>query len=281
MNAPTPVKRNRRTNDQIAELEERLIEIVTADPPMTIRQLFYLAVNEKLVEKTENRQGSSGVYLAMKNARREGRLAWDAIEDHTRGVQMRLQWDSVGDRLKSLGDYYRRDFWQGRKDRPAIFVEKDGLAASMFTVTSEYGVPLMPGRGDSSCSFIYQSSGYLTDDSTVYAFTDLDAKGEGSIFTEIETKLRKDFKCHAEVKRIALTEDQVNQYNLPTRPPKKSDNRPWAVELDALPKAVLQQLVRDCILNHVDADEWQDHLEKEEIERERLTQIAKRESRRK
>ena len=54
-----------------------------------------------------------------------------------------------------------------------------------------------------------------------------------------------------------MTREQVEQWNLPTRPTKMTDTRAkkfagTSVELDAIPAAKLRELVRDCIERHVD-----------------------------
>ena len=55
---------------------------------------------------------------------------------------------------------------------------------------------------------------------------------------------------------VAVTERQIVELNLPTRPTKKSDSRSknWngddSVELDAIPPNLLRQLVRDAIERH-------------------------------
>jgi len=67
----------------------------------------------------------------------------------------------------------------------------------------------------------------------------------------------KAFGVDAYFERIALTQEQVEYYNLPTRETKKSnhvkDFKGESTELDALPPDVLKQLIRDCILKHINS----------------------------
>ena len=56
--------------------------------------------------------------------------------------------------------------------------------------------------------------------------------------------------------KLAVTERQIIEWNLPTRPTKTSDSRAkrWkgdSVELDAISPNLLRQLVRDAIERHV------------------------------
>lgn len=59
------------------------------------------------------------------------------------------------------------------------------------------------------------------------------------------------------VKRIALTEEQIQYHRLPTRPTKRVGNTHAhtftgdSVELDALPSSELRNLVRECIERHI------------------------------
>lgn len=271
---PRLVKRVRRTKAEIAALRDAIRAIVRADPPMAGRHVFYLAVNHGLVPKTE--RGEDRVGEAINWLRRHGEIGWPDVIDTSRSVALAAGFASVGAALDAWAKYYRRDFWAGRQDRPAIYIEKDALAGLISPITEKYGVPLMSARGDASNGFLYECTQYLTDASTVYAFSDLDGPGEGSIIKAMRRKFPKYWNCHARIERVALTPAQVREHKLPKRPPKKGDKRKYAVDLDALPKAELQRLVKDCILRHVDASEWQAHLEHEAADQERLAELATR-----
>jgi hypothetical protein len=75
------------------------------------------------------------------------------------------------------------------------------------------------------------------------------------------------------IERIALTEAQIAEYQLPTRPTKREGNKHAkgftgdSVELDALPSATLRELVRECIERHINANELGVLREAEQSER--------------
>jgi hypothetical protein len=82
---------------------------------------------------------------------------------------------------------------------------------------------------------------------------------------------------HSEIhfERVAITPEQVERYNLPTRPTKSSDSRSKkfgkrSIELDALPPDVLVDIARNCILRHVDENAYTRTREIETQERETL-----------
>ena len=60
--------------------------------------------------------------------------------------------------------------------------------------------------------------------------------------------------------RIAVNPDQIDEFDLQTRPTKKSDTRTkgfqgGSVEVDAIPATMLRELVEDAIECHIDEDE--------------------------
>jgi hypothetical protein len=77
---------------------------------------------------------------------------------------------------------------------------------------------------------------------------------------------------------IAVTEEQIDAWNLPTRPAKASDPEAHkfgseAVELDAIPPDRLQAVVGDAISDRVEEDAWAKEQIAEESEREVLRRL--------
>jgi hypothetical protein len=88
-----------------------------------------------------------------------------------------------------------------------------------------------------------------------------------------------------ELHRIALTMDQIREYNPPPNPAKITDSRAngyiaeygdesW--ELDALEPAVLTQLIQDTVAELRDDDLWNEALEAEGYAQEQLTTVAEK-----
>lgn len=95
---------------------------------------------------------------------------------------------------------------------------------------------------------------------------------------DIRTRLQE-FGCTAEVERIALTQDQIDEYDLPPNPTKKIDPRSrkyyekygsksW--ELDALDPEVLTEIVEGRILEYLDKDRHDGALRQEQKEKDAL-----------
>jgi hypothetical protein len=77
-----------------------------------------------------------------------------------------------------------------------------------------------------------------------------------------------------------VTREQVERWNLPTRPTKQTDTRArkfgsaTSVELDAIPASQLREIVRECIERHVDQAQLKLLRVAEESERELLQKWA-------
>jgi hypothetical protein len=91
------------------------------------------------------------------------------------------------------------------------------------------------------------------------------------------------FDCDVKVRPLAVTEQQILEWNLPTRPTKESDPRArnWSggdqsVELDALSPEQMSDLIESAIISLIDQDEWQQIQEAERLDRETLEKIAQR-----
>ncbi|MBA2526858.1 MAG: hypothetical protein H0V18_13905, partial [Pyrinomonadaceae bacterium] len=72
---------------------------------------------------------------------------------------------------------------------------------------------------------------------------------------------------------LAVTDEQIEGWSLPTRPAKENADE-IAVELDAIPPDRLQALVEEAIVAHIDADAWRKEQAVEQSQREILLRLA-------
>jgi hypothetical protein len=163
--------------------------------------------------------------------------------------------------LNATANQYRRNLWASMPVYCEVWIEKDALAGVLIEETATYDVPLMVARGYASISFLHSAAKAIEargKPAFIYHFGDLDPSGVDAA-RDIEAKLRR-YAPGAEIhfERPAVTREQVEQWNLPTRPTKQTDSRAkkfgslTSVELDAIPAAKLRKLVRECIERHVD-----------------------------
>jgi hypothetical protein len=150
-------------------------------------------------------------------------------------------------------------------------------------------VPVVVSKGMPSLTQVYQSFSQIRrateagNESFIYQFGDHDPTGcliPKTIKSRVEEFCEKHSCPFPVVERIALTEEQVRHYRLPTRPTKRDGNTHAngfhgdSVELDALPSSELRALVRNCIERHISETELAVLREAEDSERELLQQFA-------
>jgi len=102
---------------------------------------------------------------------------------------------------------------------------------------------------------------------------------------DLVTRLRM-FQCDCEVQRIALTLDQVRQYDPPPNSAKEKDLQKEAYverfgfedcwELDSLEPTVIADLIREGVLSIRDEDAWGEAEEIEQEQRELLQRTSER-----
>src|SRR5215472_18468324 len=162
------------------------------------------------------------------------------------------RFSSVEQALRDTAAFYRKSLWTDADSYVEIWLEKDALAGVVLPVTSMYDVPLMVARGYASLSFLHSAAEAINDldvPAYIYHFGDFDPSGVNA-GEKIEETLRE-LAPDAEIafERIAVTPEQIADWDLPTRPTKASDTRAKSfgsiisVELDAIDPNVLRNLV--------------------------------------
>jgi hypothetical protein len=254
-----PIKRFRRLKTQVKAIKDAIKAILEADHPMTCRQVFYQLTVLGLIKKAEIEYQQTVIRL-LADMREAGEIPFSHIADHTRWMRKPASFTGVEQCLTDTATFYRRSLWTSMPMQVEIWVEKDALAGVLMEETEKYDIPLMVARGYSSMSFLHSSAKAIEakkKPAWVYHFGDLDPSGVDAA-RDIEAKLRR-YAPNTEIhfERPAVTRQQADDWNLPSRPTKQTDTRSkkWtgtSVELDAIPAARLRELVRECIERHVD-----------------------------
>lgn len=255
----SPIKRERRTKAEIVTIKQAIYDLLRADNPMTLRQLFYRLVTAGVIEKTEAEYKTTAGRLLIE-MRLDGDVPFDWVADSTRWMRKPTTYDSLQDALASTARYYRRAIWRDLPAYVEVWCEKDALAGVLYEETATYDVPLMVSKGYASLTYLHEAAQAIIAQQKptfLYQFGDHDPAGV-DIPRNIEARLRQ-FAPDAEIhfERVAVQSEQIAAWGLPTRPTKSQDTRARkfegdSVEVDAIPPTQLRQLVRDCIGRHVD-----------------------------
>ncbi len=257
----------RRRRAEIDALDYALGEIVAEVWPATVRQVFYQAVVRGLVPKCET-HGYRPVQRRLLALREELIIPYGWITDNARMVRGLARYSDPGEFIKEVGMRYRRDYWAESADMVEVWIEKDALAGVLYpTVVKEYGLDLYVTRGFSSVTYLQEAAESIAKDGRptfVYLFTDFDPSGLSIAETVERELIERAFPVKVEVERLAVTREQIDAYQLPTRPTKTTDARAGAfmaahgtgsVELDAIPPDTLRDLAKEKIEWHIDP--WQ------------------------
>jgi len=268
-----PIKRDRATKAEMALRLAGLFVIVEAMRPMTVRQVFYQATVDHIVEKTE--RGYNKVQIALAHMRRARAMPYDWIVDFTRWQRKPRTFRDVEHALEETARFYRKSLWAQAKSYVEIWLEKDALSGVLMPVTSKYDVPLMVARGYASLSFLSEAAEYMEAEKRpvyIYHLGDFDPSGvnAGQKIEETLRELAPIAEIHFE--RIAVTPEQITAWNLPSRPTKQSDSRAKgfgdiSVELDAINPNSLRDLVEVAIERHLPPHEYRVLMAAEESER--------------
>lgn len=276
-------KRNRRTRAEMDSLRVALFQILANDHPMTVRQVYYQMVSRQFIEKTEANYKNI-VCRLLADMRKQKIIPYNWIADNTRWQRKPDTYSSLSQMLESSIKFYRRALWDDQPVYVEIWCEKDALAGILNEETDKYDVPLMVSRGFASLSYLASAAEailYKNKPAYLYYFGDWDPSGL-MIDRNIEMRLRE-MAPGAEIhfERIAVTPEQIEKYNLPTRPTKTGGTHSRSftgdsVELDAIPARELRALVRNCIEQHIDQAIKERTEEIEEAERRSLADIVER-----
>lgn len=272
--------RRRSTRAEVEELQSAIYAVAQAEKPCTVRGVFYRVMSQKLVPKSE--QGYRQIQNRILLMRRGGLLPYGWISDGTRWSSKPRTWSGVDEALEDTAAFYRRALWADQNVHLEIWSEKDAIRSVVYPVTAQFDVPLMVARGFASESFLYETAQEIIADdrrTVIYQLGDHDPSGVAA-WEHTRQKLQ-DFAPDVdfEFERLAITPEQIGEYDLPTRPTKQSDSRAAkfvgeSVEVDALPSPVLRELVREAIERWIPTEALRLHQIAENSERLILRRMA-------
>lgn len=259
---------------------------------LTLRQLYYQLVARDYIPNSQKSYTNIG--RIVNKARLAGHIDWLAIVDRTRHLRSVAHWEKPQEIIESAEDSYRLDKWNTQKHRVEVWIEKDALTGVIAGICTEMDISYFSCRGYTSQSSMWRAAqrfkhSYRKQNPLILHLGDHDPSGI-DMTRDIEDRL---FTFGAgvysaegfEVKRIALNQDQIEQYNPPPNPTKLSDSRArgyiteygydsW--ELDALEPSVIVNLIRDEVLSVRDDDLWDKEVKHEKEERANLKRFHER-----
>ncbi len=204
--------RGRRRKEEVEWVRFQLYRLTAFENPATVRGIYYRAVSEGWIPKTDKAYRLiQGQLLAM---RRAGLLPWHWITDSSRIVRRRNRFKNMEEYAKWVQGNYRADYWAHSRVNIELWCEKDALAGVLIpVVVDEFGLELHISKGQSSASYVYEAARAVADDgrpTVVYILSDFDPGGfriAGKVESEMREHLGDDYDLTVE--RIAVTPGQI------------------------------------------------------------------------
>lgn len=216
--------------------------------------------------------------------RRAGALPYGWITDATRRGYFTPTYRSAGDFIRSVAGHYRADLWQDAEWYCEVWVESRSIAGVVQEDCEALAVSLYPAGGFSSITLAFEAARYLNAVADgrpvcVLYVGDYDPAGV-LIDVALERELRAHLKPEIELQfeRIAITAEQIEAFDLPTKPRKAGDRRSLhveaTVEAEAMPAHILRAILRERIEALLPSDALAVARVAEESEREHLERMA-------
>src|SRR5262249_31642723 len=257
-----------RLNAVLGEYQDHL--------PLTLRQIFYRLVGAHGYEKTEQAYARLREHLVR--ARRPRLVPMEAIRDDGGTTITPNMWASAQEYLDAVRDQAEDlmlDRTAGQKTRLAVLCE---AAPQLARETQPFGITVMSSGGFESVTEKHNFAVELArhDRPTeVLHIGDHDPSGVSMFAAYLEgvEAFTRDLGGEATFTRLAVTPEQVREFNLPTAPPKPTDRRAFSGETcqaEALAPDVLAGILRDAIEARIDRRAFERVLRRERAVRREL-----------
>ena len=246
--------------------------------PLTLRQIYYQLVAKEYI--ANNKTQYNAISKVLKQARMEEQVPWEAMEDRIRTHKDNTGYinarEYIATQLYYFLNNYERNYQIGQEVYLEIWIEKDALSRIFQNEADKYRVPVQVCRGYVSVSMLNEyrnrvlqvqqtavSIGQPVPRPVILYYGDFDPSGI-HMFLATQQTLKQEIKLHGvEYLREALNVEDIQAYRLPhsiealkNKDPRAAQHKAQygnlAVELDALPPAVLAQKVRQAIERELD-----------------------------
>ena len=280
---------HRSTKAELDGLRGRIVRIAEASRPLSVRNLFYQLLSDDgsgvTVEKSE--AAYRKVMRLKGQLCRERSIPWHYFSDSSRVAYDNDGFEGLDDAefVDRVANLYRRDYWETTGIYPQLWVESRSLTPTLAGTARDLGISLYPSGGMSSDTFVYGAAAEAVhtgrERMAVKYVGDFDPSGL-QIAESLETKLGEHLDYAAEdydldapeltFQRVAITEQQIIDHALPTKPVKATQSRKRydiaeTVEAEAMRPDTLRQIV---------ADAFEPMIDRRALERLRTIEAAER-----
>ena len=263
--------------------------IAFAFNPLSVRNLFYQLTGDDgtgvFIDKTDSAYKR---VIRLKQQLCKARvIPWNFFADSSRVAYDNDGFEGLHDTafVDHCANFYRRNYWSTTGIYPQLWVESRSLTPTLAGTARELGVSLYPSGGMPSDTFVNEAAveAIITGQEEMFVVFvgDYDPSGY-QIGESLETMLTEHLGYAAEdyntdapeltFYRVAITDQQVIDYALPTKPVKATQSRKkydieQTVEAEAMRPDVLRQIVTDA---------FEPMIDRKALERMRTVEAAER-----
>lgn len=281
----------------LAQVTNIIREYQRQDIKLTLRQLFYQLVARDIIPNLSKEYQK--LSLLLTDARYNGDIDWEAIEDRIRVPDIPSEWTNILDLIRSAKFSYRLPRWKDQKYYVELFTEKDALSSVLSPLAQKYHISFCVNRGYTSASAIYDLSKRVIENIEdgkkiiILYLGDHDPSGLDMI-RDIRDRLTElleqgddfyQFDENVEVIPVALTQEQIKKYNPPPNPAKIKDPRAdnyvakfgnKSYEVDALRPEIMIKIVESAIVEWVNLTKYRKVIKQELKDMERVEKFAEK-----
>jgi hypothetical protein len=227
-------------------------------------------------EKSGVRRADQNTIDALMDIREDGRIPWNWIVDETRSVEDYTGYASVRAGVLARLPHIRLDPWNGKP--PLNLTESRSLAGVLRPIVALYRNRITSINGQCGGFLRTTIAPLLRPGDVVGYLGDYDLAGN-QIEDNARRVLEREIGGELDWTRIALTEQQVRDYELPQiikHDRRYNDGRPHrAVETEALRQTVLTEILRAWLDARL-PEPLADVQEREARERARIERLLRR-----
>ena len=217
----SPIKRKRRSKDEVYHLFGQVVEILEEynGDPITIRHLFYRLVSRRVIEKDEKSYNSLCAHLGK--WRKEGVLPFNCFVDGTRWYHGASGFDDAAEAMDEAIAEYRKNLWKSQQCYVEIWCEKDAILSLIMPVARQWALRAFPCRGFASLSSTFAAAQTFKEaierkrKPVIIYLGDHDPSG-----VAIDVSIETHFGYHGledlvDFRRVAILPDQIAKFGLP------------------------------------------------------------------
>lgn len=243
--------------------------------PLTLRQIFYLLVSNHHYEKTE--QAYQRLCETMNRARRARLIdmgdirddgfrelvPWFYARNRVQIAPQRSAWQFI-ESIREAAEAFEYDRQQNQPVKLFLWCEAAGMAPQLRNAAAEWHVPVLSSGGFDSVTSKHRMAKRLAvgGPAQILHLGDHDPSGV-HMFSSLDEDLQA-FLDHyggdVTMTRLAVTPAQVEAMDLPTAPPKRTDNRSFegqTTQCEAIPPRTLRKIVQAAIAGRIAGDIYQ------------------------